>query len=429
MRAIDEAGNESDWTSFNFYFADESLTHKAIIVAGGGPYEGNNLWKATKMVADKAYQALCYQGYTADSVYYISAENAGHIDADATNNSLQYAIKTWAQDADDLLIYMVDHGGDGTFVMGEYENLLATDLDNWLNTLQQTSQVKVTLVYDACQSGSFLFYLKPPEGKERILIATTNEDEPALFADGGTVSFSWYFWTHILSGDTFYDSFIYAKNGITFSCEQYALLEAVWDGNANQKNDKDMARAIRIGNEIRTAGSLPRITGISPPQTLNVETSALIYAEGVLDETGISRVWAVITPPGYSSGSPDNPITDLPVLELTLNGNNRYEGTYHNFTEPGIYKITILAENNTGSHSLPQTTTVAVNTLLKGDINGDWNVDMADVIIALKVLAGMDVYGLIRTDYTASGVDVNGQNKIGLDEVIYIMQNVSGLRD
>ena len=43
-----------------------------------------------------------------------SAENAGYTDADATNNSLQYAIKTWAQDADDLLIYMVDHGGEGT---------------------------------------------------------------------------------------------------------------------------------------------------------------------------------------------------------------------------------------------------------------------------------------------------------------------------
>jgi hypothetical protein len=34
----------------------------------------------------------------------------------------------------------------------------------------------------------------------------------------------------------------------------------------------------------------------------------------------------------------------------------------------------------------------------------------------------------IRTDYATSGIDVNGDNKIGLPEVIYILQKVTGIR-
>jgi sugar lactone lactonase YvrE len=109
---------------------------KAIIVAGGGPYERNNLWEATEMCANYAYRTLNHQGFTKDNIYYLSADTDLDLDADgvidvdanATNANLQYAIKTWAGDADDLFIYMVDHGGNGTFRMGEIELLGAVEL-------------------------------------------------------------------------------------------------------------------------------------------------------------------------------------------------------------------------------------------------------------------------------------------------------------
>jgi hypothetical protein len=37
-------------------------------------------------------------------------------------------------------------------------------------------------------------------------------------------------------------------------------------------------------------------------------------------------------------------------------------------------------------------------------------------------------YVAIRADYTSSGADVNGDNKIGLAEVIFILQKVAGMR-
>jgi hypothetical protein len=62
------------------------------------------------------------------------------------------------------------------------------------------------------------------------------------------------------------------------------------------------------------------------------------------------------------------------------------------------------------------------------DFDGNLVVDLADAIIALRVLAGFDTSGLVRSDYATSGTDVDGDGKIGLAEIAYIMQNASGLR-
>ena len=52
----------------------------------------------------------------------------------------------------------------------------------------------------------------------------------------------------------------------------------------------------------------------------------------------------------------------------------------------------------------------------------------ADAVLALKVLAGMDTSGQIRPDYNASGADVNGDNRVGMEEVIYTLHEISELR-
>lgn len=57
-----------------------------------------------------------------------------------------------------------------------------------------------------------------------------------------------------------------------------------------------------------------------------------------------------------------------------------------------------------------------------GDINGDNNVDLADAILALKVVVGMT-----PADINLNA-DVNEDGKIGVAEIIYILQYVAGLR-
>ena len=58
----------------------------------------------------------------------------------------------------------------------------------------------------------------------------------------------------------------------------------------------------------------------------------------------------------------------------------------------------------------------------EGDINGDDNVDLTDAILALQVVASMGPAPVY------SSADVNADGKIGTEEVIYILQKVSGLR-
>ena len=57
-----------------------------------------------------------------------------------------------------------------------------------------------------------------------------------------------------------------------------------------------------------------------------------------------------------------------------------------------------------------------------GDLNSDYEVTLTDAILALKVIIGLNPTGI------NSAADVNADSKIGLAEVIYILQYVAGLR-
>jgi DNA-binding beta-propeller fold protein YncE len=340
---------------------------KAIIVAGGGPFAGNNIWDITEMSANFAYRALEYQGYTKETIYYISSDTdldlggngiLDDVDADATNSNLEYAIKTWAQDATDLVIYLVDHGGDGTFRMSGTEILHAATLDEWLDTQQGGSNGSIVFIYDACSSGSFLSYLGSPSVPLRVVTTSTDIAQEAYFVSGGTLSFGYLFWSHIFNGDSFYDAFLHAKNSIEYTYPQNPRLDADGDGIGNEKEDKDIAATVQIGNETVTGGDIPTIGEVSSPQVLNGEKVALIYADNVIDANGINRVWVVITPPNYSSSSPDIPVANLPILDLSPVGEGRYEGTYSGFTKKGDYNIAVYASDTKGLISLPVSTTV-----------------------------------------------------------------------
>jgi hypothetical protein len=79
----------------------------------------------------------------------------------------------------------------------------------------------------------------------------------------------------------------------------------------------------------------------------------------------------------------------------------------------------------------PNTATLNITlsglAVLKGDINNDGSVNMQDAILVLQLLSGFNPLG-VRTDYAASATDIDGNDKIGLPEVICIFQKISGIR-
>jgi hypothetical protein len=59
---------------------------------------------------------------------------------------------------------------------------------------------------------------------------------------------------------------------------------------------------------------------------------------------------------------------------------------------------------------------------ISGDVNGDGVVNLADAIVALKMMVR------ITAGAVHANADISGDNKIGLQEVIYILQKISMLR-
>jgi streptogramin lyase len=367
-------GNNNRIQIYNKVDIAEGLT-KAIIVAGGGPYYGNNLWNATQLNANFAYRTLTHQGFTKESIYYLTSDSdldldsngeLDDVDGDATNSNLQQAIMSWASDADSLVLYLVDHGGDNTFRMSGNQTLNASDLDSWLDSWQTTLSGKVIVIYDACESGSFLLSLIPPVDKERIIITSTSSGESAYFVTQGSISFSNYFWTHIFNGLAVKDAFVLSQESISFATAyQNPLLDANGNGNGNQAEDFSLVQNIYIGNGTQIHGSAPVIGAVSPAQTISGTNSTPLFADNVTDEDGVARVWAVIRPPDYSQGSPDNPVHELPSIDLMPAGENRFEASYDNFSITGTYQITIYARDRIGNSATPKLTSVSVENPLQ----------------------------------------------------------------
>ncbi len=348
---------------------------KAIIVTGGGP-KIDNIREGIQWCGNYAYRNLLHQGYSKDSICYLTDgtvpdldENGMLDDQDGTSTieSLEHAITEWAQDAGDLILYMLGHGGEGSFRLNDTQLVKATDLDSWLDELEAVIPGQVVLIYDACQSGSFIKELSSPMNK-RILVSSAGEDEAAIFADQGTVSFSHFFWSRLAGGDSFYDAFTHAENSIALVTDFNQMPGIDTDGNhiANEKTDRETASDIRIGDQIAWLSEIPSIGNITPSRNIQSGDSITIYAEDVVDENGIDNVTAMITPPGTWEGSADIPLSDLPQLELLPVGNDRYEAVYDGFSMEGIYSITILAEDSHGTISMPRTTKVTAEDNYQG---------------------------------------------------------------
>jgi len=69
-------------------------------------------------------------------------------------------------------------------------------------------------------------------------------------------------------------------------------------------------------------------------------------------------------------------------------------------------------------------TAISYTRKIEGDVTGDYRVDLSDAILALRIVAGISVTDKINL-YAA---EVNGDEKIGIEEVVYVLQKVAGLR-
>ena len=369
----------------------ELLTSKAIIVAGGGPLSGPDIWEDTKAYVNYAYDNLILQGYRHEDIYYLTDEPAplarwgalaatyANVDT-ATNAHLDYAIRNWAMndpDISDLLIYFADHGDTESFVMRggpAPEQLSADDLDDWLDELQATIPGKVILVFDACRSGSFIPRVVPPQvippadEKVRITLTSSTPGQASYFLSEKH-SFSSHFWSSFSgkSGNKAIPSEAFKRAAETMASYQNAQLDVNGNGVPNEPEDftdfeayEGTMHAMRRQFYYKDR-SKPEIMTIPADQSLFGETSATLSVENIVDDDGdvIKRVWAEIVAPDYNPDPSALTVTSLPTVELEdLDVDGVYDGVYDQFTYEGSYIVTYYAEDTDGIVSYPRTSLV-----------------------------------------------------------------------
>ena len=403
----------------------EKGLQKAIVVAGGGPYRENFLWEATERMAELAITTLRGQGIPREQILYLSAGFGKNDvpDGPATLESIEAGIIDWAGDvnepADDVLLYLVDHGGPETFELAKKTLLSASELDGWLDTLQANTASKLVVVYDACQSGSFIPALATTGDQARMLMMSSGAEERAHFAAKGDISFSFHFWSNFLVGGDLYRSFVAGNNAIeaVFDRRQNAELEVDGDGQANSKQDKVLATAFSFGSGIALASDTPEIGRVSEDIVLNGETKVRIEARDVSGASPIVRVWALVQSPDQIELAIDEPLINTEILELTdADGDGNWEGVYQDAKIRGAYEFQLFAANEANQYSAPKldqsnrvlvTQKVGRTPLIGRDSDQDGVLDIADAF-PLDPLHQLDLDGDMLPDGLDPDADGDG---------------------
>ena len=186
-------------------------------------------------------------------------------------------------------MYLVGPGENGAFRVNGAETLPASGVDglgDWLDDVQDAlpESGKVMVVYDADRSGSFL---APLAASDRIVVASAKATQTAELGVGGQVSFSKYFWQHVLNGSNAYAAVDYARCGIDAATQitspvevslQEAQLDANGDGiytSSTGSPDEAAAESYLVGAGIFLAGLEPEVNSVVGNRAIIKEGSTL----------------------------------------------------------------------------------------------------------------------------------------------------------
>ncbi len=337
----------------------------AIIVAGRGSANEplrDNIYHA----ANQAYDTLQAGGLDDEQIRYLAPELAdARVDAIVTPAEVQQAITDWAvqhvANGAPLWLYLVDHGKPGRFCLdscGDADTLRARELGAALDAFQRATGSEVILIIEACNSGSFIATSDGlsgwPDGRPRLVIASTGTDLPA-YADpvGGTI-FSDPFFSRLRGGATLLEA---VQAGIANvqanNYQQTPQYDGDGDGQPNRPADETALAGRRL---------LPAALGLAPQITAArvtaVRQGQATISAAVTWGSAAGPVYAAIYPPGYQlPASPDGvsmPDDGAPRAQLLdPDADGTYTTTYSNFLAEGAYRLVLYARDAQGQLSDP----------------------------------------------------------------------------
>jgi hypothetical protein len=353
-------------------FRDQMISDnaKAIILAAGGPFYGNNQWDHTQLCANRAYKALRHRGYTKGQIRYLTAV-ADELDFDGngladdaagecTIEELEAAF-AWASEdvlkpdgsmspAEELVVFIVDHGENKEILLNPGQTLTADALEDLCDTFAGD----LTVILDACEAGGIVDEMKQSARQNWTLIASAAADQNASLLAGGALSFSYSFWTSVMAGNSVQEAY------------DQAVLD-VARKNADGENAQDpvihdptpLAGKTFIANKILPPADIPVIgdttTTYIPPNSilLTAQVTDLDAPPGTPAD-GIQRVFAVVEPPEFDPLDSDTTFLGLPEIEFEMPESGfTWIGESDQFTTVGDYTISIFAIDADGNISRP----------------------------------------------------------------------------
>ncbi len=446
---------------------------KAIILAGGGRSKGsytNLIWNETEKLSKNARYALINHGFQKEDIKFLTA---GDIKSDLDQNgkpddfeyasldNLEQAITQWAVDADNVVIYLIDHGGPGIFAINDKETLKEVQLTAWVNILNEKIPGKVTLIIEACKSASFL---QPLANKiKRInLISSTNADQPNTVSNGGLNSFSFFFWSAINYGNDLQKAYRAGKQGIQpqrrkgdQEIPQDPHLDSDGDQQFNTVDDFTTLADFCLGICTDSSPSLPKIVNPTAPTTLNDATEAILSMQ-VESKKPILRAWVVIKRPDFKHTNSNEPISDLPEIKLECDDNKlcAVAVNHKKFDVNGKYVITYYVLDTKLQLAPPK---VKILTQKQGipictlDADGNGSFDaLTDGLLSIRYLFGLrgdslmtgavasncancsaaEVEPILEQCGTAGTSDIDGNGQVdALTDGLLTIRYLFGLRD
>ncbi|MDL1964161.1 MAG: C10 family peptidase [Deltaproteobacteria bacterium] len=119
---------------------------------------------------------------------------------------------------------------------------------------------------------------------------------------------------------------------------------------------------------------------------------------------------------------------DVYFLGAALKKNPGGSGRYYNYIqgENDQYQLTVCCPDaNDSVESIATILGIDLSgTVVPGDVDNNETVELSDAILSFQVSAGICPVSTVH-----HGADVNGDNKIGIAESIYILQKVSGIME
>lgn len=326
----------------------------ALILVAGRLTTTDPLQANIHHVTETAYDIFLDQGYTDDDIFYLSTDLGGLplTDAYASTSALRAAITQWAADRAGpdraLTLFMMDHGAQGRFYLDKRRSDWVTpeQIDQWLDQLETARPgVKVNVIIEACYSGSFL----APLSKEgRVIIASTDAINLAWASPQGAV-FSDHFLAALGRIESLNNSFLQGQEAAALSRpSQRPWLDGNGNGLANEIADLEIAsmRGFAYAGTFAEEQWPPfiaaaQVTGLSPTGSANIRAE-------VRDDVRVRRVWAEIYPPTYQPPADQEQLASevLPTIVLNDQGNDQFAALYPGFSQPGLYRIVIYAEDD-----------------------------------------------------------------------------------